>query len=491
MRALTTFVFWLALLICLAGWGRLAYVLLVRPTPARVMAFVVDGRRRDVADPPHCQDRAIIEGQAAWRVCGYRQLPGRAPDQDGLVRFDFVARRAEMAWPFPSPARGVLQAVARHPGGDLAVLTLDGHLWIARPAGGVTPLGKAPPRVTGLAWVDDRLEVVDYRGAVTAYEAGQEPVPGGRLPGPKEEPAWLDMLAVAEATDAGWRSIWVRVPVRPGDERPIQAQLLCGGPGDDQAPVDCGRIPLSEGHYVLGQGQLTLVATPLLTTGGNLLPERTNIPIFERGEHGWWPIPAPPGVEAPGPEQFDVRIGPGGLEAIPRFADRGTRWTRTGTDWIGVQTSALGPRLRRASGSVGEPVAASRWLGADSHLVPADGTGFWMLGAFGTFARIGPQLERIDGLGPVERVTRLYADFERLGPFSDFYLDFPLLKMAVLPLVLLMWPLLATLLYVPLLRVQLPHWEGRTQLCYRVAAWFYVPLAGAAAWWFWQLTARL
>jgi hypothetical protein len=230
---------------------------------------------------------------------------------------------------------------------------------------------------------------------------------------------------------------------------------------------------------------------PLLPSGGNLLPSRSRVPVFERGDPGWWPIAAPPGVDSPGPDEVDGLLGPSGLSALPRFAQGGVVWTRVPAGWIGIRASADGPSALRPTGSRGGLLATSRWLSAEAHLVPADDGGLWLLGAFGTFVQVGPDLARADGLGPVERVTRLYADFGRLRRFDDFYLEYPELKMAVLPLVLLLWPLLATLLYVPLRRIQLPHWEGRHQLCYRVAAWFYVPLAGAAAWWFWLLTTRL
>ncbi|MBI2395105.1 MAG: hypothetical protein HYV09_36380 [Deltaproteobacteria bacterium] len=461
----------------LAAVARLTYVSGARLPPTRWTDFHAPGGPLDPPSWPHCHSPRAVVGEQVWGSCSQIGPRGFA----GFVRFDLRARRADMLWPLERLATPAA-AFAPGPGGDLIVAARrsDEHgVFRLHAAGGVTALGQ-PPSSTGetiaLALVGDGVELVT--GGWQPPAIHRRALDGGSwssqsLPPP---PCGSDRRCVVDAarrTDGGWRVFAVRSAREGAAKATIEILEWTSGaewrvvheapdpphPSGDQAPLARTALERSPGGGVTFAGFLD---------GGR---------VFEQRNDDWSELTVPFASSG------TIREGPPDLVFGPR-----PRWTpsvlaggtaqRLGDAWIELVGEDRRFRARRVGGELGPPLTDDPWIGSDPVLVPADGGGFWILGAFGSHVRLDAHLARADAPRFFERIALLYENFRRVRSYNDFWLEARPLKMAVLPAVLGLFPLGVAVA----LAARRPRWLATIAVA-------YVGVAAAFGWWFWRLTA--
>lgn len=480
----------LAAVVWLAAVGRLVYVAIARPAPTRYAAFHSTEGRVASIDWPHCNSPRIIDGSRVWAYC--RGTNPASPFLDGFARFDLPGERADLLWPTEIRDRRLF-AFALTAGRDpLVAYEADGGVFEVlrlRDAGGVDVLGApageaARSEPIAMAVVGETVEVVT--GGYVAPVVHRRPLGDGAWTSeplfdePCEEGNVCRTAAARLAAD-GWHVYRTRWPaIAPAEGAPTLEILESTG-GASARVVQ--RIPLdrdrayreTDGSAWRGQVFLERSVGGGVTYGASLDQDH----VFEWQDGAWTPF-VPLAGAFDGGERIDVPdflAVDGALRWLPSVGF-GPHAVRVDGRWLAVRA----PQGRQSVGPLGGPegpnVAEDGWLTGDPALFPAEDGDLWWLGAFGTFVRVdGQTFARVDTPLFFERVALLYENFHRLAAFNDFWLETPAAKAAVLPIVLLLFPLGAALAV-----------GARRSQWLPAVAGVYLVLAGSSAWWFWRLT---
>lgn len=428
---------------------------------------------------PHIHSPRFFDGEAVWAY-GYDY---GQPPQGAFIRFDLPARRADMLWPLPGSNPRDVMGFAAGAGGDRFVALRGageaGPLVVRLAAGGgATPLGYpagAKEDVIGLAATAEAVELVT--GAWDPPVVHRRPLAGGDWtsapapPPPCPEGSRCGTDAAQREAD-GWRLWAVRQPRTAPASGAATVEVLAAAPGGEWAVAQT--FPAPAAAYEGGElARLTRLERGV--GGGVFLGGDAGDLVLERRDGAWAPFAAPT-VAGTRLDVPDFVVTARGLEWIPEVeTPRGAQRVRG--RWLALRASAEGYRLGSLDTGGGPPLSDDGWLDSDPALVPARDGGFWVLGAFGTHVRVDDELERTDAPGFFERVALLYDNFRRLARYNDFWLSLPVLKMAVLPVVLGLLPLFTVVSLVARRRRWLPG-----------LALLYVVLAGPSFYWFWRLT---
>jgi len=423
------------------------------------------------------------------------------PWKTGVIRFDLANRRADMLWPFPDQTHHMLHGFAKHPDGEVAVVSrMDMKVYRLGAAGGVTDLEfpvphKAGDSIVGLAWVGDDLEVVSNgrsQPLLNRHEAD-----GGWISEPLSQPECREshectLQAAARESD-GWRLWFVHQPskIAIGD-RP-EAEIVEVAPGHPPRRMAKFTLDSNRDYYRASDGSGRASRRQFLDRStGNVvfLAYRDELDEpWELDGDQWRRRTLPEGwIPHAGDHHHreDYVVRPNRLEPLPSWGDN-RFLRRVGDRWIETSPRNRDFTLRLVNGQPGPILTSDRWISSRTLIAPANGGGYWLLGAYGTFVKADADLARADAPGFFERTLLLYNNFHHLAWYNDFWLDVVWLKMCILPL-LLLFPIivLAVVVVIRLVRRQRPTGPLVTTLFpYAIA---YVLAWGGLGWWFWKLT---
>ncbi len=449
----------IALIVYFAAWARVGFQAVTQPSPAQPMRFVGEHATPDEGRLPHCHGPALAVGDAIWRTCEYSLQHQGAPG-GGFIRFDLAKAEARMDWRLRDEAvHGEVQAAAWAEDG-LRVALRGGSVLRLKPESGVEVLAEQAERV--VAVVPDAV-VVDANPRVRDVAVEVRPFDGGEvvaLP-PLECPvSHVCRAQRAERGPNGW-TVWYS---REAPEA-TTLELLRAAPGE--APTVVQALPIDRDTSPLGA-----------KLDGRLLAfDDRGIAVRQGGAWAYlnpgadgearWAFAQTAVVDGDGlrlfAPAFEVDFGP-----VVRFMDG---------DWH---------RFARLDGGLavdGRPLDAdARWLGPSSVLAPAEGGGFWLLGAFGTHIRLDAGFTRTDTLSLPARLWRVIERFGFLRSYNDLYLFGAPVKIAGYLLTLFGLP--------PLLLLGFALRRRRPRALPTVAALWSLAVVGFG-WWFWQLTRHL
>jgi hypothetical protein len=490
----------LALLVWLGALGRLGWIFLTEPPPARAVTFVTPRGVLEEEQPPPCAGSAFALGQHVWQIC--RRSAGTA-----LVRFDLERGLGEIFWPLGAGAKGArgpaLSALARHRKGDLAVATTGGELLQVLQTGGMRRLGRAR-RVAGMAWVGDRLELVEGgdAGPVIRSHTRGEGWSTRAAPGvPPAETGQAVRLELAYRSGGRWNFLFVRVPrdARPGQA--VKVDLLQGT--ERQAPMVVETVQLRGRFRLDGRGRAGILAAVVdPAPGGAVIPSEVlpALPL-RRDRERWSPVALPLSHKRGRFWHFDYKAEPQGLRSIPRTAseplaffvrglwlelagERTVRLRKVGGRGGGSSDSSDSSDGSRHGGS-GPALTRRQWLSPGIRVLPAADGGYWVLGANSRrYIKVDASLRRADTQLLWDRVTRALR--HPPPPGADTIPDgLAPVRRLVLPVVVLLFPLLVLVL----LLVGRSRRAGGRSRRFLLASLLYLLCSGGLGWWFWQLSA--
>jgi hypothetical protein len=465
-------------LLALAGWGlmvcRFVFAAAGNAPPTRFADYhTADGLLYPPAWP-HCSSPRLIHGERVWAAC---HQPHTHPS--GFVRFDLGARRADLLWPRDGPSTSAL-LMALGPGEDLIVLAEEsGDLEVLRlhAEGGISSLGHPDDghhRMIGLAVVGDAVEAVSGSGAAAMIhrrplsDSGWSTRPLPDLSCPMDR----CRCEVATRERDGWRIFGV---ARPGGEEPASstARIVEWTEATGWHVVQDVDVRASRDEHDRFEPFLDR------SLGGGTAVSWSDS-VLERRNGIWAPLETPVPAAGTRHERSDLMVVDGTLVPTHRLSGKGEElWQRVDDRWFVTRWQDLGYRLEAPAESLGQPIGDDPWL-ATTTFVPDGSGGFWLLGAFGTHVRVGPDLARVDAPGVLERVGLLYVNFRRLAWYNDFWKDAQLLKRLAIPLGLGFLPVGFGVCFALRRRRLLPA----------VAASYLLVLM-VFGWWIWRLLAWL
>jgi hypothetical protein len=476
MRTLGRLLLVLSLFAWLAAAGWLLWIGLTEASPPREVAFVT--KTGAAAAPPSCSGSVFSSGRFLWQIC---RPPGKqAPSH--LVRFDLARGVGEMLWPLGRDD-ATISALARSTKHVLALTTETG-LQIASPGGGLQRQGDAPKlgRVAGMAWVQQRLElvapgtgsagpVIHVRSAGGAWTVRQAP----GLPAAVE--GHTTRLDLAYRSGGQWNFLFARTPARSPAGRPVNVELLHGTESRPPMTVDAVRLT---GRFIHDSGRVKILGSVVDRAPGGAVNPAAVLPALplQRSRQRWREVVAPLERKQGRFWLFDYAVGPQGLRSIPRTTAAPRSFHVQGV-WLELK-GAQDLRLNKIGGDSGPTLVSRFWLDPDPRVLPAAAGGYWVLGASSRrYVGITAGLKRADPLSLWERIQRIVRDPDPRGVLPAALV---VARRGVVPAVLLLFPLLVLLL----LLVGRPRGGGRSGRFF-VASLLYLLCSGGLGWWFWQL----
>ncbi len=392
-----------ALLVAACFWGRLL-VSAASLDPAREVRFF------DANGPvpePSCHGPAVVDGPYLWQVCG-----------QSLARFELAKGRADLLW----PAERIFYVSAftkDSSGAPLVVLdpTAPTALYRVRAEGGLQALKTFELPVVAVVAAADRIEVVSGFDRKTLHTLANGAWAERAFPVLEATDGQWIHGAGAEKRDGVWRVVHLRGP-RKGS-LPVDAEVMVSR---DFAPFEkVSTVTLDAGHATVVEsgeiyphfklfhlpGSNELNALSLATTAG--------APYEWVGDKA---VPlAPPFTGYI--EAYDAVHTSAGNATVVQI--RGPlKATRIRGEWF---TAGGGRRLqltRTRDGRTTTPVD-SFWVNVGYKLLPAESSGYWLVGGLGSaYARVGPELERLDRPSFLERMAGLFRR-DRAKRNSDIY----------------------------------------------------------------------
>lgn len=509
----------LATLLVMVAWGRLLIVGATQPSRWReTRVTLADGQ---VVAPGlfQCRLNAFQRDGLIYRSC----------DRDRLgyyvVVVDPARGSAVASAPFPPSFLPPtwFAAVAADPAGGLTLLGEDEAGAARLRDDGVVEVLPPPPSagiVYGFGWQGGRLGHVSARfeqgvsGAVQL--ATYDPGAGWSAPAPLPAPACGDAMVcvplVAMPTAGGWQTYYARAPRQPADPAQIAAEILLVGADGATRATQTVTLTAASRAYRVEAGQLRWSSRFADRSGGNVLNYGGYTVLRRLADGQFSSLPTPPddlfadAGERPPSRKPDLssltasyRIADGRLIWQPLYNGGGfagalERASLLDDRWVALRTSARGMHLEErpldppATTPPGTVTARGPlFLGRQdglldlsdfvAPLLPAEGGGYWLLGRANEIIRIGADLRRVDGYGPLERFGHLFADFG--GALDDkFHREAIWPKRAALGWVLFGWPPLALL-----------AWARGRRAREAWAALLYLVLGLAALPWFWMASA--
>jgi hypothetical protein len=518
----------LATVLMLVVWGRLLVVGATQPSRwETITVTTVDGQSLP-GDSFTCRLNAFQRGGIIYRSCD------RGDIGTYVLAVDPARRTAVASEPFPAtflPPRW-FAAVASDPAGGLTILgDEEGGVVRLHENGRVEPLPEPPVLgiVYGFGWQDGRLGLVGARfdqvGSgpvqVATYEPGvgwSAPVP---LPGPPCAAALTCNPLVATPTPDGWATYYARAPRQPSDTARVDAEILLAPAVGATRIMQTVTLTAASRAYRIEEGQLRWSSRLADRTGGNILNYGGYTMLRQHADGRFAALPTPPddlftddgvGAVTRRPELSNLStsyaITADRLVWQPTYNPGGFSWQTERAlllddRWVTLQRTATGlylaeqpldrtgtypPGTFTARGPLilGQQEDVLALSDYSSPLLPADGGGYWLLGRSNELIRIGPDLRRLDGHGPLERFGNLFADFG--GALDDrFHRELVWPKRLAIGWLLFAWPPLALF---AALRGKGARDEGGTTLARLCRAAILFLLLGLASLpWFWAASA--
>jgi len=384
-----------------------------------------------------CAKAVLVVGDGAWHMC--EPLEGSlkqdaAPPK--LCWIDFARRDAVCKWATDiDPIR--LLAVAPHPNGDLAMCDTDRCVRVHKD-GGVSELPAVADWIylRGLAWVGDQLQVVMAAPRAPATIAAAV------------EDRWSEIGTVSPALDTDEKTAQPVVAYRAGGAWELLYVRTASEPRrGKELPIEMFAVSQTGQARPLGETTLTLQSH--LDSPRAFL---SNLP-FDGSIGGLMQFMIPF-------EQLLVRTGDEWSVAYRGDAVRAMEYARAqayaidgaALHWLpqtghgahlpgkslSLEPAGNGMRMVDESGGRGPRFGGPSW--GSLLVLPATDGGYWVTEDDGV-VHLDASYRRTDPLGLFARLRRLDDNFDRLAPWSDFYLDGGAGKRASIPIVLLGLPI--------------------------------------------------